>query len=153
LLVASQPEAARAPPDPHASPRWIVHHQVNGMARSNEIYLIDDDEDLRFTIGLSLRDGGLAVREFASADEALPVALAEPPGAVFLDYRIEGMTAEDFVKNLRAGGQRDVPVVLLTGTHNVADLAKSMEVFDWLGKPFDIDVLLARAQKAIAHGR
>ncbi|MGZ3421582.1 MAG: response regulator [Polyangiales bacterium] len=122
------------------------------MARSNEVYLIDDDDDLRFTIGLSLRDAGLEVKEFASADEALPEVIARPPGAIFLDYRIEGMTAEEFVKNVRASGN-DPPVVLLTGTHNVADLAKTMKVFDWLGKPFDIDELVARAQKALAHAR
>ena len=38
--------------------------------RSDEVFLIDDDDDLRFTIGLSLRDAGLSVKEFASADEA-----------------------------------------------------------------------------------
>lgn len=120
--------------------------------RSNEVFLIDDDDDLRFTIGLSLRDAGLAVQEFASADEALPAVIEAPPGAIFLDYRIEGMTAEEFVKAMREKGQES-PVVLLTGTHNIADLAKSMNVFDWLGKPFDIDELVARAHKAIAHGR
>jgi DNA-binding NtrC family response regulator len=122
------------------------------MARSDELFLIDDDDDLRFTIGLSLRDAGLSVREFASADEALPEVLATPPGAVFLDYRIEGMSAEDFLTEMRAKGQ-NVPVVLLTGTHNIADLARQMNVFDYLGKPFDIDDLVARARKALAHAR
>jgi len=120
--------------------------------RSDEIFLIDDDDDLRFTIGLSLRDAGLSVREFSSADEALPEVVAKPPGAVFLDYRIEGMTAEDFVSAVHEK-RDDVPVVLLTGTHNIADLAKQMNVFDYLGKPFDIDDLVARARKAISHGR
>lgn len=118
--------------------------------RSNQIYLIDDDDDdLRFTIALSLRDAGFEVEEFASADDALPKVLANPPGAVFLDYRIEGMSAEEFVEKAR--GQ--APIVLLTGTHNIADLAKQMGVFDWLGKPFDLDELVARANKALAHGR
>lgn len=121
-------------------------------ARSEEVFLIDDDDDLRFTIGLSLRDAGLSVKEFASADEALPEALATPPGAIFLDYRIEGMSAEEFVSALREK-DANIPVVLLTGTHNIADLAKQMNIFDYLGKPFDIDDLVARARKALAHGR
>lgn len=120
--------------------------------RSDEVFLIDDDDDLRFTIGLSLRDAGLNVKEFASADEALPEVIAKPPGAIFLDYRIEGMSAEEFVHAVRETGEPP-PVVLLTGTHNIADLAKQMQVFDWLGKPFDIDELVARAHKALAHGR
>lgn len=120
--------------------------------RSDEVFLIDDDDDLRFTIGLSLRDAGLSVKEFASADEALPAVLSTPPGAIFLDYRIEGMSAEEFVAAMREKGQ-DLPVVLLTGTHNIADLARQMKVFDWLGKPFDIDELVARARKALSHAR
>ena len=75
--------------------------------RSEEVFLIDDDDDLRFTIGLSLRDAGLEVREFASADDALPAVIAAPPGAIFLDYRIEGMTAEDFVQAMRDQGGAD----------------------------------------------
>lgn len=122
------------------------------MGRSQQIYLIDDDDDLRFTIGLSLRDAGLDVREFASADEALPAVLAEAPGAIFLDYRIEGMSAEEFVSKVKQHTEA-IPIVLLTGTHNVADLAKQMGVFDWLGKPFDLDELVARANKALSHGR
>ncbi len=122
------------------------------LSRSNEVYLIDDDDDLRFTIALSLRDAGLDVKEFASADDALPAVLSAPPGAIFLDYRIEGMTAEEFVEKLRESKQ-PAPVVLLTGTHNIADLAQQLGVFDWLGKPFDIDDLVARANKAIAHNR
>ncbi|MBI2389552.1 MAG: response regulator [Deltaproteobacteria bacterium] len=122
------------------------------MGRSQQIYLIDDDDDLRFTIGLSLKHAGLDVREFASADEALPAVLAATPGAIFLDYRIEGMSAEEFVSRVKQHTET-IPIVLLTGTHNVADLAKQMGVFDWLGKPFDLDELVARAQKALSHGR
>jgi two-component system nitrogen regulation response regulator GlnG len=121
--------------------------------RSKEVFLIDDDDDLRFTIGLSLRDADLEVREFASADDALPAVIEAPPGTILLDYRIEGMSAEDFVVRLREADRGDVPVILLTGTHNIADLARQMGAFDWLGKPFEIDDLVGRARRAIAHGR
>lgn len=120
--------------------------------RSNQIYLIDDDDDLRFTIALSLRDAGFDVEEFSSADDALPSVVKRRPGAVFLDYRIEGMTAEEFVQQVHALEEAP-PIVLLTGTHNVADLAKQMGVSDWLGKPFDLDDLVARANKALAQDR
>lgn len=120
--------------------------------RSHKIYLIDDDDDLRFTIALSLRDAGFDVEEFSSADDALPRVRSAPPGAVFLDYRIEGMSAEEFVEGTRALPDAP-PIVLLTGSHDIADLARQMRVFDWLGKPFDLDELVARARKALAQGR
>ena len=121
--------------------------------RSNKLFLIDDDDDLRFTVGLSLRDAGFEVVEFASADEALPAAVAEAPAAIFLDYRIEGMTAPAFVDALRDKGLGEVPVVLLTGSQNIGEIAAQMKIFDSLPKPFDIDELIARAKIASAANR
>lgn len=125
--------------------------------RSNTLYLIDDDDDLRFTIALSLRDANFEVEEFASADDALARVGEQRPGAILLDYHIEGMSAEEFVRALGAldpeHPEDAPPVVLLTGTHNVADVARQLGVFDWLPKPFDLDELVARANKALAHRR
>ena len=122
-------------------------------SRSQKLFLVDDDDDLRFTIALSLRDAGFDVKEFACADDALPEVLAEPPGAVLLDYRIEGMTAPAFVDAMRKAGHDSVPVVLLTGSHNIDEIAADMKVFDALPKPFDIDQLILRANAAIAANR
>lgn len=126
---------------------------MENRPRSKKLVLIDDDDDLRFTVGLSLRDAGFEVDEFPSADDALPKVIQEPPAAVFLDYRIEGMSAPDFVHALREKACGDVPIVLLTGSQNIGDLAREMEVFDALPKPFDLDDLIARAKTASAANR
>lgn len=123
------------------------------LPRSQTLFLIDDDDDLRFTVGLSLRDAGFEVSEFPSADEALVAVETSIPAAIFLDYRIEGMTAPDFVDALRARGFDELPVVLLTGSQNIGDLAAQMKVFDALPKPFDIDDLIARAKTASGANR
>ena len=123
------------------------------LERSKTIVLVDDDEDLRFTVALSLRDAGYEVEEFESADAALPAVTAKPPAAIFLDYRIDGMTAPAFVEALRAKSLGDVPVVLLTGSQNIGDLAREMQVFDALPKPFDLDELLRRAKSASEANR
>ena len=126
---------------------------MSTLPRSSTLFLIDDDDDLRFTIGLSLRDAGFEVREFASADEALVDVVKEPPAAIFLDYRIDGMSAEAFVKALRDQSLGAVPVVLLTGSQNIGQLARDLGVFDSLSKPFDLDDLVARAHAASAANR
>jgi FixJ family two-component response regulator len=119
-------------------------------ASRGALFLIDDDDDLRFTMGLALRDAGFDVREFSSADDALEAALGSEPGAVFLDYHIEGMTAEEFVGAMRERGLARVPVMLLTGSADVREIAKSLGVFDWLAKPFELDTLIERAKSALA---
>jgi CheY-like chemotaxis protein len=131
----------------------LVARSMGKLARSKTIVLVDDDEDLRFTIALSLRDAGFEVDEYESADEALPKVTASPPAAIFLDYRIDGMSAPAFVEALRAGALGDVPVVLLTGSQNIGDLAKEMDVFDALPKPFELDELVRRAKAASEANR
>ena len=44
--------------------------------RSQTLYLVDDDDDLRFTLGLALRDAGFEVQEFPSASAAFAAAQA-----------------------------------------------------------------------------
>ena len=123
------------------------------LPRTQTLFLIDDDDDLRFTVGLSLRDAGFEVNEYPSADEALAAVQTSIPAAIFLDYRIDGMTAPDFVEALRAKGLGELPVVLLTGSQNIGEIAAQMKVFDSLPKPFDIDDLIARAKKASEANR
>ncbi len=117
--------------------------------RSRVIFLVDDDDDLRFTLGLALRDAGFEVEEFANARAALTAAEARPPGALLLDYYVEGMDAEQLVSTLRAHGLNHVPVVLLTGNSDVREIAKRLGVFGWLAKPFELDALIERATAAL----
>lgn len=119
--------------------------------QTEALFLIDDDDDLRFTMGLALRDAGFAVREFASADEALEAASSSRPGAIFLDYHIEGMTAEELVAAMRAGELADVPILLLTGSADIREIAARLGVFGWLGKPFELDALIEKATQALAQ--
>ena len=63
------------------------------------------------------------------------------------------MTAPDFVDALRGKGLGEIPVVLLTGSQNIGEIAAQMKVFDALPKPFDIDDLIARAKSASAANR
>jgi DNA-binding NtrC family response regulator len=121
-----------------------------GSSRSKLLFVIDDDDDLRFTMGLALRDAGFDVRELASADEALQAASSSRPGAIFLDYHIEGTTAEELVDALRARGLGGVPVLLLTGSADIREIAARIGVFGWLAKPFELDDLVDRATKALA---
>ena len=102
------------------------------------------------TIGVTGTNGKTSTTVLAAA--AILAAGRHVFSSTTLDYRIDGMSAETFVEEARKANA-EVPVVLLTGSHDIADLAAKMKVFDSLGKPFDIDDLVARANKALAANR
>ncbi len=117
--------------------------------RTQTVFLVDDDDDLRFTLALALRDAGFEVREFGTASAAFEAARASTPGALLLDYHVEGMSAETLVASMRANGLGHVPILLLTGSSEVRELARSLGVFDWLAKPFELDALIAHTRAAL----
>lgn len=118
-------------------------------SRSQSVFLVDDDDDLRFTLALALRDVGFEVREFPSASAAFEAACETTPGALLLDYHVEGMSAEALVASLRAHGLGHVPILLLTGSSDVRAIARSLGAFDWLAKPFELDALIERTRAAL----
>ncbi|MFK0288908.1 response regulator transcription factor [Streptomyces sp. NPDC090442] len=111
------------------------------------VLVIEDNDDLRFTVAAALRAEGLAVDEVAdlpAADEALFVT--EYDCAVF-DRMLPSGDALDYVQDLRRAG-RTVPVLFLTSRDRVADRVDGFAAGgdDYLVKPFAAPELVARVR-------
>ncbi|MFE2284551.1 response regulator transcription factor [Streptomyces sp. NPDC059443] len=109
------------------------------------VLVVEDDDDLRFSVAAALRGAGLAVDEAAdlpAADEALFVT--EYDCAVF-DRTLPSGDSIDYVDELRRAG-RKVPVLFLTARDTVADRVAGFAVGgdDYLVKPFAVAELVAR---------
>ncbi len=87
------------------------------------LLLVDDDPLILLAAGATLRaDGGFAVREAASAEDALALAAAEPFDAVLTDVHLPGLDGTALLERLRGlDGTRAAPVVFLTATTSPAD--------------------------------
>ncbi len=111
---------------------------------SKRILIVDDDALLRRSLAFNLERAGYTVSTAAAAEDALAVARLEPPDLVLLDIGLPGMDGLDALRNLRA--QADVPVIFLTARRRQLDEVLGLELGadDYITKPFDIDVLLAR---------
>ena len=111
---------------------------------SKRILVVDDDALLRRSLAFNLERAGYTVSTAAAAEDALAVARLEPPDLVLLDIGLPGMDGLDALRNLRA--QADVPVIFLTARRRQLDEVLGLELGadDYITKPFDIDVLLAR---------
>lgn len=106
--------------------------------------LLEDDEDLRFAIGVALRGGGLAVDavdDIPAADAALAVNAYDC--AVF-DRMLPHGDALGYLRGRRATGLT-VPVLLLTALDAVHERIAGLEhADDYLVKPFAMAELIAR---------
>jgi DNA-binding response OmpR family regulator len=86
----------------------------------------------------------LAAGDLASAREHL---LRYHPDAIVLDIMLPDGNGLDFLRELREAGSK-IPVIMLTAWGENADVARGLRAGanDYLGKPFDYEVLLARVE-------
>jgi DNA-binding response OmpR family regulator len=116
---------------------------------SKHILVVDDDALLRRSLAFNLGKAGYHASTAATAEDALAQVRLDPPDLVLLDIGLPGMDGLDALRDLR---QRvDVPVIFLTARRRELDQVLGLELGadDYVTKPFDIDVLLARIKAVL----
>jgi DNA-binding response OmpR family regulator len=116
---------------------------------SAHILLVDDDALIRRSLAFSLEKAGYHVSTAGNAEDALAMARASPPELVLLDIGLPGMDGLETVKHLREPLR--LPVIFLTARHREIDEVLGLELGadDYITKPFDLDVLLARIKAVL----
>lgn len=106
---------------------------------------------MRNALRRTLSQGGLAVQAFASGLEFLDGYRPAPAACLLLDMKMPGMSGLELQAILNQR-QIDLPVVFLTGAADVPAAVTAMKAgaADFLEKPFDNEVLVARVRQCIA---
>lgn len=116
------------------------------------ILIVDDDEAIAWALKRALAGPGREVSQASSAEEALEKARAETFHLVFLDIRLPGQDGLAIIQALLSLTD-NAPVIVMTGHGTLQTAVKAVEegAFDYLAKPFDLDVALACADRALSR--
>jgi signal transduction histidine kinase len=124
------------------------------------ILLIDDDEQIRFSFGVALRDHGYRVIESNSGTAGLALARQHLPDLILTDINMPSGNGQALLLALRADPELcSRQIVLMTGRPDMVSPRKGMEqgADDFLVKPVSLDALLscvqARLNRADIHWR
>src|ERR1700675_839515 len=107
------------------------------------VLVVDDDPDLRTSIGRLLRSVGLESQLFESIPEFLKAIPPDGPSCLVLDVRLPGQSGLDFQREL-AAADRQLPVIFITGHGDIPMSVQAMKggAIEFLTKPFrDQDLL------------
>ncbi len=109
-----------------------------------QILIVDDDALLRRSLAYNLERSGYKVFTAASAKDALNQANRVAPDLVLLDINLPGMDGLEALNALRQ--IITAPVIFLTARRRELDEVLGLELGadDYITKPFDLDILLAR---------
>ena len=124
------------------------------------VHVVDDDVDVRKSLGFLLATADFAVRLYESATAFLATESKEIDGCIVTDVRMPGIDGIEFLRQLKARGL-SVPVIVMTGHADVALAVQAMKegAVDFIEKPFDDQILIDairsaldnRSQVAAAH--
>jgi DNA-binding response OmpR family regulator len=117
------------------------------------LLLVDDDALLRRSLAFNLEKAGYRVQTAEAAEPALALAHRDPPDLVLLDIGLPGIDGLDALHRFKA--EIGCPVIFLTARRRELDEALGLELGadDYITKPFDQDVLLARVKNALRRRR
>ena len=114
------------------------------------VLIVEDEEHLARGLKLNLEAEGFAAEVEENGAAALQRLVGAGAGArgfdvVLLDVMLPGLDGFEVVRRLRAARQF-VPVMLLTARSDTDDVLRGFEAGadDYLPKPFDLSILLAR---------
>lgn len=107
------------------------------------ILVIDDDGDLRALMAELLEQRGYLVATAADGQEALDLMGREPlPCLIILDLMMPGMDGWEFRTRQRADPRlRGIPILILSGIHDLERQTRELAAFDGLAKPIDMSRL------------
>jgi RNA polymerase sigma factor (sigma-70 family) len=115
------------------------------------IYVVDDDEAFRRTVGRLLRTCGYEVALYESATQLLEQLPDEAsPGCILLDVRIPGLSGPELQDRLAERGST-LPIVFLTGHGDIPTTVQAIKAGaeDFLTKPVPKDRLLGAIERAL----
>jgi two-component system, LuxR family, response regulator FixJ len=128
-----------------------TNHKV-GDKSSPIVYLVDDDDAIRDSLGLLLRSVGLECAVYASALEFLEAYDSERHSCLVADIRMPGLSGLELQQRLNEQ-HSDIPIIFITGHGDVPMAVNAMKsgAADFIQKPFRDQDLIDRIHKALAQ--
>lgn len=123
-------------------------------SRPSRLLIVDDNEMNRDMLARRLARKGYVIGLADSAKELLPRVKEDGIDLVLLDIEMPEVTGLDALHALRESySPTELPIIMVTAKNQSDDIVKALELGanDYLTKPIDFPVALARISTQLAH--
>ena len=116
------------------------------------ILVVDDDAELRGAVSEFLLGEGFDVVEADNGGTALAAARTDTPDVLLLDLNMPQVDGSAVLEEWTASPRlKSIPVVLVSASPGLAEIARRHDVRASLAKPFDMDVLRTVIERLLAN--
>jgi sigma-B regulation protein RsbU (phosphoserine phosphatase) len=125
-------------------------------SETQTILVVDDEKMQRDTLSLHLRRHGFIVTPTQSGDQALEAVRNRRPDLVLLDIQLPGLSGFDILRTLRQTySATELPIIMATVRDESRSIVDALKfgANDYVTKPFDFPVVLARVQTQLSLKR
>ena len=121
------------------------------MAEQVKVWVVDDDEAIRFVLERALGRAGYKTESFGNVADVSTALESERPAVLITDIRLPDADGLTVLKTLEEHGV-EVPVIAMTAFSDLDQAVSAFQsgVFDYLSKPFDLEQVLAVVARASA---
>jgi FixJ family two-component response regulator len=118
------------------------------------VLIIDDDANLRASVGRLLRSLGQDAQLFESISQFLASDPPDGPACLVLDVRLPGQSGLDLQRELTAANS-EIPIIFITGHGDIPMSVQAMKggAIEFLTKPFRDQELLDAIQIGLSRDR
>ncbi len=119
----------------------------------NGVWIVDDDQSIRWVLERALMREGYAVRAFERAADCLQALQTDQPRALVSDIRMPGVSGIDMLLEIR-DRYPDIPVIVMTAYSDLDSAVSAFRsgAFEYLAKPFDLVNAIELIRRAVDEG-
>lgn len=117
--------------------------------KKNTILVVDDEPHIQKMLGILLEVENFKIVESTSGKQAIRMCISVKPDLILLDLGLPDMDGKEVISAIREWSQ--VPIIVLSARSSDEEItaALNMGANDYVSKPFNIDVLLARIHASL----
>lgn len=117
--------------------------------KKNTILVVDDEPQIQKMLGILLDAENFKIVESTSGKQAVRMCVSIKPDLILLDLGLPDMDGKDVITSIREWSQ--VPIIVLSVCSLDEEIATALNIGanDYVTKPFNIDVLMARINAAL----
>lgn len=120
------------------------------MTARIDVWLVDDDESIRFVLDRALSHAEMVPRSFSSAKDLLLALEQSVPDVLLTDVRMPDMDGLELLGALQES-HPNLPVIVMTAHSDLDNAVTSYQsgAFEYLPKPFDLNEVVALVARAV----
>src|SRR5580704_5270944 len=114
------------------------------LEKKNTILVVDDEVQIRKMLSIFLDASNFSIEESDSGKQAVRMCASIKPDLVLLDLGLPDMDGKEVIDEIRSWSQ--VPIIVLSVRASDEDIVTALDrgADDYVIKPFNVDVLMAR---------